>query len=324
MECWFSIVIVVASLLLQAPTDPVRTVAASTGLAREQTAKPQGKLIIPWLEVNVPLTPVATRPNVLRRDHCIEGLEHWAKITDIAIVSTRSGRIDAVYRDIMRRKPANLHIIGGIKTYSLPGATGNDPRLYDFASPDGWKVIAAQARRIVAHTGNNVVLLENETALMPYHLGRESIDHAKLAKSLGALRDTGIEFWWNLPYVLPDSPKFPNRRKETARLVKTIADALPRSVLLIGYTGRPGWKERTDDRPRLRRMMFEIVGESRLHERVFCTATGRAIGDKRPVYTPAQAIDHAANLPGRLLIIYPGEAAWVSAGQGFADLAAKP
>ena len=71
-------------------------------------------------------------------------------------------------------------------------------------------------------------------------------------------------------------------------------------------------------------MMFEIVGKSRLQERVFCTATGRAFHDNRLVYTPSQALDHAGELPGRLLMIYTGEAAWVSTAARFAAVAAGP
>jgi hypothetical protein len=180
--------------------------------APAQSPSPAGrKTLIPWVEINVPLRPLkdvhpelaADRPPMQVRDYALEGLRAWSKVTDVAIITTAPGQAPNLYPWLMQNRPSGMRIIGGLKTYRLPGTRPGDDRPYDFADLDGWKEIAAESREIVRATGVNIVLLENETALNAFHTCAAEIDFDRLASSLAALRETGIEFWWYFPTILP-------------------------------------------------------------------------------------------------------------------------
>jgi len=293
------------------------------GTAPDSTPAGPKPRVIPWLEVNVPQTALKrwypesarTRPSARLIDYCLEGLEHWAKVTDTVVVTTKPGKVAALYPELMRRKPPNLSIIGGLKTYILAGTAPEDKRPYNFTDPDGWRLIAEDSKKIVEITGSNVVVLENETSLGSYHNGRATIDCDKLAESLKVLRETGIEFWWNLPRILENTPQFPNRKHETARLVRTIAEALPNCVFLTGFTAWHGWERNRNGEVDRRKMMIELVGLDRMQERFLVTHDGywhKPEGKKtRRCFTPQEAYGQMKELPGTVFNIYPGGSSWV-------------
>jgi len=283
--------------------------------------------IVPWLEVNAPEAPLKRffpeqakgRPPMSMIDYCLEGVEHWAKITDIVIVSTRPGKVTALYPELMRRKPPSLFIIGGLKTYILAGTSPKDPKPYDFADPEGWRRIAEEGVRISRITGTDVILLDNEVALGAYHRGEATIDYDKLATSLEALRQTGLQFWWYLPLNFEDDPRFPTRKAETLRLVRTIADAVPRSIFSTGFTAWYEWERNLNGEVDHRQAMIDLVGLARIQERLFVTEDGWMTiwsGPKR-CHTPLEALALMRQLPGDVFIVYPGGSRWVSTSKAY-------
>ncbi|GJM23698.1 MAG: hypothetical protein DHS20C16_01130 [Phycisphaerae bacterium] len=255
-----------------------------------------------------------THPNIKYIDHCIEGLPHWAKITDTVIVLTKPERIATLYPELMRRKPSGLHIVGGLKTFMLKD---------DYADPAGWQAIARSAQRVVNITGNNVVVLGSETPLTPFHRGEATIDFDKLRKSLVPLRDTGIQFWWHPVRILSSSPKFPNREKESTRLVETILDVLPDSVFLTAYTSWHGYEQNRHGELSMRKKMIDLVGVDHIHDRIFPTPDGYwhySGGKKKRCSTTAEAITQL-NKPngGVIMDIFPGGLSWVQVAKEFAE-----
>jgi hypothetical protein len=248
-------------------------------------------------------------------DYCLDGLVIWADVTDQAIVSTKPGKVLSVYPQLMARKPPNLSIIGGLKTYILQGAAPGDARPYDFADPDGWRRIAREARQIVEITGVNIVVLESETAWQPFQQGKAAIDFEKLRKSLAPLRETGIQFWWNPIRIKPNTPEFPDRQEQTTQLVRAIADALPNCVFLTSYTAWRDWKSDRRSEATLRRKMRDLLGQSRMQERLLVTVDGR-VGKKR-AYTPKEALNMIAELPGEIINVYPTGSNWVDVARKF-------
>ncbi|MFQ5413728.1 MAG: hypothetical protein ACE5E6_04635 [Phycisphaerae bacterium] len=296
---------------------------------------PEGRLpkLVPWVEVNLPRSPVArwfpeagrTRPGATLLDFCVEALPHWAKVTDVVIVSTKPGQVRALYPELMRRKPDRLFIIGGLKTYTLPGTTSHDDTPYDFADARGWRRIADEARAIVRITGTNVVVLENETTLTPFHKGDATIDYDKLTRALGALRETGIVFWWNLPTILENSRAFPNRQAETTRLLKVIADALPDSAFMAGFTMWRDWRRNAHGEVDRRREALAILGPKRMLERLIVTPDGYwhySGGRKKRGFTATEALAARAGIVGDTVNIYPGAAHWVDVAKQFEALLA--
>jgi len=289
-----------------------------------QTEPPKSARVIPWVEVNAPLTKVArwfpnagrSRPDMLMRDYALEGIKVWAEVADTIIVSSRPNQIRALYPYLMEHKPKGVRIVGGLKTYNLPGATTGDHRPYDFANADGWRAIADQARDVAQITGTNVVLLDNETTLARFSRGEAVIDCARLRTSLRALRETGIVFWWNLPRVLGNTKTFPDRRKQTQKLVAAIRESLPSSVFLNGYTA---WHDRTNSAD-LQEWMTERVGRRRMQTRLLVTPDGFIHypgGRRRRCFTPAEAVAQIRQLGGREVNIYTGGAFWVSVARKF-------
>ncbi len=290
--------------------------------------------IVPWLEVNVPRSPLGryypeparTRPGARLIDFCVEGLVEWAKITNIAIITTKPGQVDHLYPELMRRKPESMFIIGGLKTYTLPGASSGDTRPYDFADAAGWRDIAAEALRISGITGTNVIVFENETALTPYHAGKATIDLARLRAALEPLRDTGLETWWNLPTILADSSKFPNRRRETARLVATIAEVLPNARFMAGSTMWPGWQKNAHTEVDRRRQLRSVLTTARMVERLIVAADGQwnyADGRRKRCYLPKEAVEMMPQLTGDTINVYPETVGWIEVARQLEALFAE-
>ncbi len=285
-------------------------------------------IIIPWLEANSPrlkvedVYPGAERsdPDMTLREYAFEGMLIWDNISDTMIVSTRIGQIYNLYGPLMSWKPADVNLIGGIKTYVLEGTRPDDDRPFNFADPVGWETIAAASEEVARLTGQNIVLLENETALDKFHNGSAGIDTAALAVSLVPLRDTGIVYWWNLPRIKPDSVEFPTQHEETMELVKTIADALPTCVFLTTYTA---WYNQSDETKQTRLEMIEMVGLERMQERLFATPDGYVHYPSRDrrCFTSVEAMEQINTLPGAEINVFPTGPYWITIGRELAELA---
>lgn len=284
------------------------------------------KLLAPWIEVNAPTDLASDRytaaqgaePGMTMVDYCLAGLEHWSTVTDTVFVSTMPGQSGHLYPELMRRKPPHIRIIGGLKTVRLPGGMPEDTRPFNFADADEWLAIGAEAEDIVRYTGMTTVLLENETALGRFTFGEVSIDYTQLHNALGALRGNGVQFWWNLPRLLPDIPEFPDRLSESTAFVATIADALPDSVFLGGYTAWYDWRFQLE----LRDTMRAMLGDSRIQERLLVTPDGyfHLIDLDKRSFTPSEAIERTTALTGTSANIYPGVENWILVGESFATL----
>jgi hypothetical protein len=226
----------------------------------------------------------------------------------------------------MRKKPAGMRLIGGLKTFNLPGCTPGDRRPYDFADAHGWSQIAAASRKIVDITGVPIIILENETTLIPFHERKAEIDLVKLKASLTVLRDTDIEFWWNLPIILHNRPDFPDREQRTADLVKAIAEALPNAVFLTQFTMWRDWETVPPGEPERRERMREMVGPNRFKERLLVTIDGHwnnsnARGwNPRRTYKPAEALEEMRKLHGDVICVYPDSKSWILAGEELSRL----
>ena len=213
----------------------------------------------------------------------------------------------------MQQKPAHIQIIGGLKTYILPGASPSDKRRYDFSDIIGWKRIAEEAKRIVKITGTNIVLLENETALKPFHSGKSKINFDQLSRALEPLKNSGIQYWWWWPAVLIRSSDFPDREKQTARLTQIIADAVPNSVFIGAYHAWHGWQHDRNNVSR-RQTMLDIVGPDRLHEILYVQPDGFVHSSnfkKKQCYQAEEVQPFLKLHPKQTYILYPGVGNWV-------------
>lgn len=286
--------------------------------------------ILPWIEVNAPEMPLKeaypflgdeTRRYPLVQDYAVAALRAWSTVTDTFAVSSRIESVDATYRHLMRHKPSDMRIIGGLKTFNLPGCTPGDRRPYDFADPQGWSQIAAASRKIVQITGVPTIILENETTLIPFHEGKATIDLAKLKESLAVLRNSDIEFWWNLPIILHAAPGFPDREQRTTELIAAIAEAMPNAVFLTQFTMWREWETIPPGEPERRKRMRELVGPERFMERLLVTTDGywnnpNARGwHPRRTYKPAEALDEMRKLYGDIICMYPDSKSWILVGE---------
>ncbi|UCC29046.1 MAG: cadherin-like domain-containing protein [Phycisphaerales bacterium] len=287
------------------------------------------KLLVPWMEVNGPnswaeslyTTEQGAEPGMTVLDYCLVGLASWSQVTDTVIITTQPGQIENLYPELMQRKPSTVRIIGGIKTYSLPGAQPNDNRPYDFAEADGWQFIVDEVVQIAEITGVDVVVLENETALSPFVHGEESIDFARLAESLVPLVEADVQTWWWLPWIMPNDPvDFRDRQVVSTALVATCAETVPTATFLTEYASYYGWRSFSGVVGR-RHAMFDLVGGDRLQEGLFVTPDGwlDVGGQSRRVYTTEEALDEVLALPGNVVRLYPGSSSWILVGREFTE-----
>lgn len=288
------------------------------------------KKFAPWIEFNKPPLHSADilygpeqgiQPGWTFLDYYVAGIEEWSQVTSSVVVITVRRRLeaDSPFPALMRRKPSNMKIIGGIKTaHYIPGSVPVDLGAYDFADRTAWQLIATHARQIVSVTGTNIVALENETATHPYHALGAPIDYDRLRDSLSVLADTGIEFWWYLPEVDYDTPDFPNREEETTRFVETVIQALPQSKFRTLYTGFSGWEGHHLIEP-WRHAMMDLVGLQNMNETLYTTVSGY-IGE-RYYYQPAEALTQLRDvLPSdNVNIIWPGGSDWLNVAREFVD-----
>lgn len=300
--------------------------------------EPEQKKILPWIEVNIPdmrlkvaypKLDVDEQKYPLVRDYAVAAMKAWRPVTDMFAVSSRIDCVDATYNHIMRNKPAGMRIIGGLKTYNLPCHADGDKRPYDFANAEGWKAIADASVKLVQITGVPIVILENETSLMPFHEGRATIDLAKLKQSLKVLNDTDIEYWWNLPIILDDVPELPNREAKTTELVRAISEAMPKAVFLTQFVMWKDWERVPPGEPRRRNQMLELVGAARFKERFLVSTDGYWTSPNwdtyhpRKVYTPQDALAGMGSLNGNPVCLYPDPKSWITAGEMLSKLSNK-
>ncbi len=285
--------------------------------------KPTRSAFVPWTEANAPDSRVArwkwlrtdvelSDPDITYLDHTIEGLQHWAKITDTVMVTTRAPYIDRVYETIERRKPDGLNIIGGIKLDGVsPDLTGEGK---------WWSRIALDAAQIAGITGVRKIALLGETLLTPFHRGDIEIDFKRLAKSLKPLADTGIEFQWHPIRVMMDTKNFPDRFDQTIRFVDTVLEAVPNSKFLTAYRT---WKK--DQKPNSLNLIYDmqrIVGRDRIIDRLFVTPDGNwwyPENRTKRGNTVAEAIKRLEREAASTLAVYPGALSWPQVARAMAE-----
>lgn len=284
-----------------------------------------GPRILPWLEVNDgrmivedALGPVAgSEGRITMREYCVRGLTHWSKVTDTAIVSTSPSGMIGLYEYLRAYRPFGMRIIGGIKTYSLPGCVPADQRKWNFADLAGWQAIGQQAQHVAAATGSNVCLLDNETSLAPFYRDGRSIDLDRLERSLLALRATGIEFWWYLPSI------HAAKVQDSLELIHAIDEALPNSRFVVDFVAYWDWRANTRTEATRRQQMIHLVGAGRVIDYLFVTADGYLRfedGSRRYAHAPADARLAIASLSGVGTVgVYPGGANWVAVARAFAE-----
>jgi len=247
----------------------------------------------------------------------VRGLRHWAGVTDTAVVTTSPGGLLGLYEFLQQQRPPGLRIIGGTKTYVLPGCTPFDRRPWDWADLAGWQAIGQSARHIARVTGSNVCVLDNETSLLPFHRDGRSIDLERLERSLLALKVTGVEYWWYLPSIQA------RRTQECLELIHAITEALPESRFVVDFAAYSDWRTNQRTEATRREMMQHLVGSGRLIDYLFVTRDGYltyADGTRRYAHSPADAFLAIASLAGVERVgVYPGACNWVSVGRAFAE-----
>ena len=247
------------------------------------------------------------------KDNALEGLAIWAELTDLAIVTTHPETLDGFYEYLMARKPANLSLIGGVSTYSLPGCTDKTHKQpYDFADAAEWQRIVERCRRISKATGIDIVLLENEYALHRFHEG-ENVDLARLRKALAPLRETGLSVLWYLPTIQAPSREIPNQTERTAALLRAIHEAVPKARFVCGHIGYPGW----DKSPEMQWRRQVMLGSYDCIDYLFASPDGVYAGIKERVWMPRAALDEIKRLGLPGVIVYPGAGAWCETAKAF-------
>ncbi len=296
-----------------------------------RTAKP----VLPWIECNVPNDPIAAYypdmegipEGMTILEHTLQGLHNWAKVSDTILVSTISSGINTTYQAISAQKPAGLRVIGGMKPIFIPGCAPYNPAIYDFADGPSWQIIARDAQRIVELTGTNIVIIENEVALWPFHFYNQEVDFDKLRISLIPLQQTGVETWWWFPNIFPSRPDNPDLHEESIAFVRAVAETLPNAKFITSYGA---WQEgilNQYDQMTNRTEMIELVGLDRIRELLYVTKTGTWFypGENgqpdyhKPCFSSDQTLEKLEIEPSEPVIVYPGHESWLPVSQEFSQ-----
>ena len=278
----------------------------------------RNKKVIPWVEVNEPDSPSQVDPQKTAMEDCLDGLAEWSRAADMAIVSTKLDRAEKVYGPLRVATRRPRWIIGGLKTYAVPGATDDDDRPYDYAHAETWKRIAAEACAIVELTGVLIVVLENETALKKFHAGQAGIDFGALYDALAPLRRSDLTYWWWFPCVLDDTEAAPDRRRRSIALTAMVASAVPKSRFIMAHAGRPEWYDNAGE-VRQRREMIDLVGNAHVLDLVYVRRYG-LFSNGKPAFKAEQVLAEKGQWFGDQIILYPGARDWTSVGRQVAAL----
>lgn len=286
------------------------------------------KALLPWHEVNAPAnqalefyTPSeGAEPGMTIFDFAMVGLDNWSQVTNQAIITTIIQNVDDLYPNLMTHRPPGMRIIGGFKPTNIPGAVPFDPDIYNFADHTAWQEVAVAAQHVVDHTGINIVVLENEAVLEPFHLNMATIDYDAMYDALAPLRESGIEYWWWLPNVLHDWEMFPDRLAQSTALTIAVRDAVPNSKFMVAYAAWNDWNPPTDGPER--QAMIDTVGLDKMQDELFVTPDGwwhYTTEPWRRCYTAAEALNPTAPFPGDTRRVYPG-ADWIRVSEDFTEV----
>jgi len=80
------------------------------------------------------------------------------------------------------------------------------------------------------------LLIEGETAFSNFHQGKEEIDYQQFSDLISVLQEVACTILWYPIQILPNSKTAPNRLASTTKLVRTIAEAVPNSKFVAGYS----------------------------------------------------------------------------------------
>jgi len=274
---------------------------------RDQLADATPKRLIPIVEVNSPDKQFAD--GMTQMETCLDGLRHWGELCDTAIVTTTWNYAGSLYGEISTAQkkvggPASwVNIIGGFKL-------GDRIR---FDDPAMWSQVAMVAKAIAVDTAQNIVVLDNETALEAFNKGEQVLDYRAMRKALDMLTRE-IAFWMAGPNVLIGNAAFPERFEETSDLVLNVGLSKPGTTFLGSYGGYPKDVD-TDRRARERDMMDRITDGATIDKMY-----ARPTAEDRGWYVPSQVAEYAAKLPSDTIIIDSGLANWIKVGEMMAEL----
>lgn len=269
--------------------------------------------IIPWLEVNTPDLSAAIVPGIRDAlphenllDYAMRGLRRFVEsgVTK-AIISTRDGEAARRVYPVLHDAFPDVQIIGGLKTFSLPGGYAGDSRPYEWTSVDGWLQLCRAARIVHFHTKSDDVVFDSETSLAPFHEGRASVKPDK-ARSLAVLPAGGVRPWFWYPEILPPAWRFMTRPSATRALVKAIAESVPGAKFIVDYHGYGPDRLRDRKWGDLRRRMVEASGGN-LIDICYVTRNGHWADaeEDRPTWTVDTLRTHAGSFAPEV-IVYPG------------------
>ena len=106
--------------------------------------------------------------------------------------------------------------------------------------------------------------------------------------------------------------------------MRTVADALPDSVFIEGYTMWPDWEKNRKGEVDRRRRMIRLLGSQRIQERLIVNADGywHYTDFKRRSYPAAEGLEMMPKLLGNVVNVYPGGNDWVDVAKQFKALLA--
>jgi len=183
--------------------------------------RPTVPRLIPWVEANV--------ADDAQIQYVAEGLRVWSYITDTAVVSTGPGKAELFPR--LRAAVPGLRLIPGLKTSPRLVPLGADSLL-------GWQLVALDIDELVAATGENLVLLENESAFEGYLVRGAILDLGQLRAALAALPPNVDLYWYPGVSVQGDALV----RQRSRELTAVVAGAVRCRFVDLSYAD-PSWHQ---------------------------------------------------------------------------------
>ncbi len=194
---------------------------AETNVLITAIKRPTAPRLVPWVEANI--------ADDAQIQYVADGLRVWRYVTDTAVVSTGPGKAELFSR--LRAAVPGSRLIPGLKTSPRLVPLGADSLL-------GWQLVALDIDELIAATGENHVLLENETAFEAYLVHGARLDLGRLREALAALPPNVDLYWYPGVSVQGDAQV----RQRSRELTAVVAGAVRCRFVDLSYAD-PSWRE---------------------------------------------------------------------------------
>lgn len=218
----------------------------------------------------------------------------------VCVTTSNLSQAGLIYDDLRAYcKRLGVRLIGGLKARVF--FAGTEIGHYDLEDAAKWLALRDAAEQVAMMTGEDLVIIDSETALSAWHREKQEFDLSRIAAAVSQLDDSPVRFVWYLPTVTNVA------RPASQQQAMVRAWDLRDSIFMTGMrTGRPSYLRDQSKAPYVD-LMEHTVPQDRLWYFYYMDATADA-------WAVMPACHHARK-EDLTMLMYPGLCKWGERGR---------